>query len=797
MIINNIKIAVRSLRKNKAYTIVSALGLTLSITCCVLIFLLIKYHLSFDNFHSNSDRIYRIVTEMHRDNINYSRSVPAPLGQSIRNDYTFWEKLARIATFEEQLIIVKDESGLKKFKEKQGIAFAESSFFEIFNYPLIKGNKQVALQEINTAIITESIAKKYFGDDDPMGKTLWLEKKIGVTITGVLKNLPSNTERQTEIYVSYPTLKAYNNWMASDEAWGGIHTALQCFVLLKPNASIPVAEKAIFAYVAKYRPNSKNVHHYKFQALADLHFNANYDGVMEKKNLWVLSIIGFFLLVTACVNFINLATARAFNRAKEVGVRKVLGSSRKQLFFQFISETSVITFSAILLSLISVFLVLPYVNNLFKIQIYLNLFSDKVVLLFLFGLGLLVTLLAGTYPSLVLSNFRPVQALKGKLTQKNIGGFNTRRALILVQFCISQILIIGMLVVMRQMHYAKQADLGFDKEAILMVPLAPDSTNSGRNAIKSEIVRMLGVEKVSLCYAAPSSQYAWNNGVKFDNQTEDANFLTCIKAADPDYLSTFSLELIAGRNLLPSDTVKEILVNETFIRKLNLQSPKDVIGKFVTANGGEWKIPIVGVIKDFHDRSLHAEISAVAITTNSEMYEKYSIKINLKNAKSILTQLEALWNLKYPEQIFEYQFLDQEIEKFYESEELFLRLIKFFSFIAIFIGCLGLYGLVSFMIAQKQKEIGIRKVIGSSILQIFWIFGKEFSRLIVMAFLIAAPLGWWIMNNWLQDFKFRIEMGVWTFLAAIFISIFIAVITVTYRVYRAASENPIKAIRSE
>jgi ABC-type antimicrobial peptide transport system permease subunit len=794
---NYLKIAIRNLQRNKVYALINVMGLALSMSCGILIFALVKHHLSFDNFHNNSDRIYRIVTEQHRDNINYTFSVPNPLGKAFRNDYTFAEKVARICTFDEQLITVKQGNEIKKFRDEEGVAFTEPEFFEIFNYPLLRGDKKTVLAEPNTAIMTESAARKYFGDEDPINKTFKLDNRIEFKITGILKDLPANTDRRTEIYASYPTLKSFNEWSASDDSWGGIASSMQCFALLRPGVSPAQVEKVMPAYVKKYRPTSKNVHHYKFQPLAEMHFDARYSGPMEKKNLWILSFIGLFLIVTACVNFINLATAQALKRSKEVGVRKVLGSVRGQLFWQFISETGLISIFGAIVAILLAFLVLPYVNTLFSSQISINLVSDWQLMLFIVSLVVVVTLFSGSYPGLILAGFQPVLALKGKLSQQSIGGFNTRRTLIITQFAISQVLIIGMVIIGNQMKYAQQSDLGFQKDAIVTVPIASGTDLNKQKTIKSKFAALSGVEKTSIFNRPPASNSNWSTSIRFDNRAEDEIFRVNVKSADEQYLSTFNLELVAGRNVFPADSMRECVVNETFVRKLNFSSPQDVIGKTVSMNGGSSKGPIVGVVKDFHDRSFHEEITPVCITTMTGNYEMYGLKLNMANARNTLAAVEKIWTQANPDQIYEYQFVDESIAEFYETESTMLKLIQVFSGIAIFIGCLGLYGLVSFMVSQKTKEIGVRKVLGGSIGNIIWIFGKEFSRLIVIAFLVAAPLSWWLMNNWLQDFKFRIDIKLEVFILAIVSTFIVAALTVGYQVVRAALMNPVKSLKAE
>ena len=795
MIKNYFKIAWRNLLKNKSYAFINVMGLALSITCGILIFSLVKYHLSFDNFHANADRIYRIVTEQHRDNVSYTEGVPGPLGKALRTDYAFTEKVARIVMYDEQLITINTATGIKKFKEKGGTAFTEPEYFSIFNFPLVKGDINTALNEPNTAVVTERIAKKYFGNEDPVNKIFRVENKVDCKITGVLKDLPANTDQKAEIYVSYASLKEYDEWLAKDDSWGGIESAMHCYALLKPGVQPETVENVLPAYVKKFRAKSKNVHHYKLQPLADIHFNPHYGGAMEKRNLWVLSLIGFFLIITACVNFINLATAQALNRSKEVGVRKTLGSLRIQLFWQFITETGLITVIATVIAYGLSWIALPYVNDWFGIQVSLNILTSPQLPLFMLLLAVLVTFFSGSYPGIILSGFKPVEAIKGRSGQQNVGGLNTRRSLIVTQFAISQVLMIGMIVVMSQMRYAKRSDLGFNKDAIVMIPFASGADSTAAETLQNRFAAIPGVQKVSLCFTAPLDEEGWTTSLRYDNHTEDENFRVSFKAADQFYLSTFDLKLVAGRNFFPSDTVREYVVNETMLDKLGIRSPNNIIGKTLRVDGTP--APIVGVVKDFHDKSFHEDINAICISSKSGLFKSFAVKINMANSKTTLAALEKAWSNMSPNNIYEAKFLDESIAAFYETEDLMLKLVQVFSFIAIFIGCLGLYGLVSFMAAQKTKEIGIRKVLGSSVTQIVWLFGKEFSRLIIIAFVVATPLAWWAMNTWLQDFKFRISISIWFFVIAVLITFIVAALTVSYQAIKAAIANPVKSLRTE
>ena len=532
MLKNFFKLSWRSLLGNKAYTFINVSGLALSMACGILIFTTVKYHLSFDNFHPNSDRIYRMVTEQHRDVVNYVGSVPPSFAKTFRKDFTFAERTANVATFEGEFVTINTGDGLKKFKEPNGISFAEPEYFDIFNFPLLRGDKHTALSEPNTGIITQRIAEKYFGKEDPMGKVFKMDDKIPVRVTGILQNLPDNTDQQSEVFISYPTIKVYSDWFVADDAWGGITDALKTYVRLRPGVTPAQVEKALPAYVTKYRHESKNQHVYRLQPLKEVHFEARYGGVMERRNLWILSFIGIFIIVTACVNFVNLATAQALRRSREVGVRKVLGSLRSQLFWQFIAETALISILGLVVALAIATSVLPFVNSLFKTQMTIHLFSDWTLMFFLLLLTAVVTFLAGSYPGIILSRFKPVAAIKGKISNQQIGGFNTRRALIVTQFAISQILIIGMIVIASQMHYAKNSDLGFNKDAIVMVPLGLDSAGNSVSTLKDQLAKLSGVQKVTACYEAPSAAGGFGTSVRYDNRAEDEAFNIDIKSAD-------------------------------------------------------------------------------------------------------------------------------------------------------------------------------------------------------------------------------------------------------------------------
>lgn len=790
MLFNFFKIAVRNIRRSASSTLINVSGLGLGITCGLLIFSIVQYHLSFDNFHQNRERIYRFVTEQHRDQISYVAAVPPAFATAFRNDFSFGEIVGRICTITDQLITLEEDGDAQKFREE--IAFAEPEFFEIFNFPLVEGGRTNTLVEPNTAIVTEKVARKYFGDESALNKTFRLNNVIDFKIVGVLKDIPDNTDFRSEIYFSYSTIGQYNKWYGADDSWGGITSEIQTFARMQPGTDPSDVEKALPNYTKKYRPKSKNVHHYKIQPNDEMHFDSRYQGRMSKTTLWVLSVIGLFLIITACVNFINLATAQAIGRAREVGVRKVLGSMRSQLFLQFAIETSVIALMSAVTAFVVAYAALPYINTWFDTRISLNLFTNHTVTLFLILVVVFVTFLSCSYPGLILSGFKPVQALKGKLSDYG-SNFSLRRALIITQFTIAQVLLIGLIVIGFQMKYFMQTDMGFDKEAIVMIPIG--TQDSKMKTLKERFLKIPGVEEVSACFAPPASRSQWGSSLTYNNQADTENFGVSIKAADESYILTFGIDLVAGRNLQPSDSVREFLVNEMLVRKLNLSSVEEILGKIVSSDGKSG--PVVGVISDFHDQSFRSAISPILVTTRTEHYQDYGVRINMKEAGTTLAAIEKAWSAMYPEQIYEYQFLDQQTAEFYEAEQSVLKLIQVFSAIALFIACMGLYGLVSYMAVQKTKEIGIRKVLGGSVANILWIFGKEFFILILVAFLFAAPVGWWIMTKWLQNFEYSFTMTWWIFALEAAIISLVALLTVGIRSAKAAMMNPANALRTE
>lgn len=792
MLQNYFTVARRNLARHPSYTVINTLGLVLGISCGILIFTLVHYHLSFDTFHANADRIYRVTSELHNETISKYGTVPQPIGAAMRDDYSFVEKSAMLVNFGGNISIPSSRNHLK-FNEPNGVAYAEPAFFEIMNYPLVEGNVRTMLSQPNTAIITEQLAEKYFPGENATGKSFRLDNKTDFTVTGILKNLPENTDTRREIYLSYTTISQTQPWL---NTWGGIYSGTQAFVLLKPGTDLSQAKKAMSSLSTKYyNKKDSEVFRFSLQPLTDIHMNQEFGGAVAKSQLIALCFIAAFLIITACVNFINLATAQALGRAKEIGVRKAMGSMKGQLFWQFIIETALITLFAFVLAIGLSYLALPYMNQMLSTRVTLDLWKDLSQPLFIIGLLLTVIFVSGSYPGLVLAGFQPIAALKGKLTQRHVGGFSVRKGLVVMQFAISQTLLIGTIVITSQMRFNSEADMGFKRDAIVMLPV-PDAKPAKTSALRARLSGLPGVDKITFCQSPPASPNGnFDTGIRYASRAEEEKFTIFMKYGDPGYLPMFGLKLLAGRNLAESDTVREYLLNETAVKKLGIKSTDEVLGKDAVINGR--KGMIVGVIKDFHNGSFRDKIDPLCITTRADEFSTCAINISRRNVPATLASFEKIWNEVNPEYIYSYQFLDEHLKAFYENDRLILQLMRIFAAIAIFIGCLGLYGLISFMAAQKIKEIGVRKTLGAGVGSIVWLFGRQFAQLLVIAFLIAAPIGWWLMDKYLADFQYRVDLDATIFLAAIGITFVIAILTVGYRSVKAALMNPVKALRSE
>jgi ABC-type antimicrobial peptide transport system permease subunit len=801
MLKNYLATALRNLSRNKTYAAINIFGLALGITCSLVIFLAVKFELSFDTFHAKKDQIYRINTHVQfQGQDNALPNVAFPLIEALRNEIPQLAEATVVNYVGGGMIsIARDGQELLRYQEENGITYVEPRFFDMFDYTWVEGSPQHSLKEPRSVVLTESQAMKYFNDKSPVGKVLRLDNTYDLKVTGIVKDFPANTDFPFTVIVSHATL---NDVFSEQDRnnWVNLNYATQGYVILPKPANIKNLQAQIGDFTAKYMDAEEvKKRSYVLQPLSSIHFNEKYGNysnrVVAKETMWSLSLIGIFLIITACINFVNLATAQAMKRAKEIGVRKVLGSSRSQLFWQFIWETGMITFFALLVSIVFTNLGLPVLREILSLEIYFTPLQDPAVIAFMLGILVIVSFLSGVYPALILSGFNPIQALKSKFATHSTGSLSLRRGLVVLQFCISQVLIIGTIVVTSQMEYFRTKSLGFDKEAILTVPLA-GTRNLNFETMRSELTAHPGVAKVSFSNLGISSASRQRTVFNYAKNGAVEEFITDIKFGDNQYLETYKLKLLAGRNYLKGDSIKEFVVNKALIKQLGMETPEEAIGQTISL-WGQINAPIVGVVEDFHMTSLREGIEACILATNNRSYQTINVKLNTAQLKDALVHIEKVWTKQYPESIFSYQFLDQTIASFYEEEQKTASLFKIFAGIAIFIGCLGLFGLISFITTQKTKEVGIRKVLGASVANITLLFFKEFALLILIAFLIAAPIAYYVMSNWLQNFQYSIPMGASIFLIAILASLFIAALTVSYQSIKAALANPIKSLRSE
>jgi ABC-type antimicrobial peptide transport system permease subunit/AraC-like DNA-binding protein len=811
---NYLKIARRNLIRNKSYTAINVVGLAVGIAVCMVIFIIIQHQTSFDDFHSKKGRIYRVLTEYHHAesaSISYGKDIPFPMPLGLKMAFPQIEQVAPIfASHDDQLLIVDNNGNTEKtFKEQRGVFYTDPSFFKIFYFPLLAGS-YASLKDPNNVLLTKEIAEKYFGDwKTAIGKTIKLQAggymfEHGtdvLKVSGILATIPSNTDFQLKLVVAFGT-SFTGSYLAQSTDWAETVSNFGCYVLLPPDISADNFNQQLRAYSRKVESPGNNDSHI-IQPLNAVHYDTQVGDYSNKtisyQLLNVLWLIAAFILLIACVNFINLSTAQAINRAKEVGIRKVLGSSKSQLQTQFIIETFLIVTSAVMLAAIITIFALPSVSQLLALSLSFNIFSNPAIILFLFTVTIIVTALAGFYPSVVLSRFNPVNALKSKLSSNNSQGISLRRGLVVFQFIIAQALIIGTLIIVKQMNYFMDQPLGFDKDAIVNVSFRVDSLRLSKlDYLKKQLLSVNGVQAVSYSSNTPieDANDTWST-IRFNHAIKETDFKAITKFADEGYVPAYKLTLIAGRNLQPSNYTKEFLVNESLLKSLGIKNPDDILNKEISIWSDKIKCPVVGVVKDFNNRSFRQELAPLLISTNMTMYNQAGIKLATTNISSTMQSVKKIFEQTFPDFVYEYKFLDDKIEGFYKQENQLAQLYKIFAAIAIFLSCLGLYGLASFMAVQRIKEVGIRKVLGATAGSIVYLFSKEFIILIAIAFAIAAPIAWYYMHQWLQAYVYRINISWWLFAAGGFVAIIIALATISFQAIKAAKANPVKSLRSE
>jgi putative ABC transport system permease protein len=809
MLKNYLKTAWRNIKKNKSFFALNFIGLYISVVVCLLIGLIIMYETSFDKPVSDNISIFRIVkTTTSSTGKTYSPVTQYPLATAIRAAMPD-EKLISQIHFQKEDVISFET---KNFKE-ENIVFADSVFPKLFPLTVKQGSIQRALSERGFTILTEETAHKFFGNENAIGKRIKIGNSVDLEVAAIVADAPPNSHLPYNMLISYPSLTPGFIGGFPLDKWGLNAAGFTYIGLLNKNKIQYV--KSTLASIADEHLNNKKTGEtttFDLQPLPDIHYNQLYANsnpsyTVNYSYLYLISAIGLFLILTACINYTNLSTALAIKKSKEVGVRKTMGATRSHLIKQFLSETFLLTALVFVAAALSVRLFLPPLNNFLDRNISLNWFHLNSALL-LMGLWISVSLLSGLYPAFVLSGFNPIAALKNKIVTPNVSVITLRRGLVIFQFLTAQIFIIGAIVVAKQMNFIQSQSLGFNKDNVVDISL-PGNKPEQLKLLHDKLSAIAGISNVSFSLGAPVSEdnafTSFNRKEKYASEKIDVE----VKAADENYLKTYGLQLVAGRwfdengkrntdNAIPDSLRRyEFVLNETAVKSLGFSSAQDALGKYVTFGMNNISAPVIGVVKDYNTASLRDVVKPVMMVEFPFFYHTAGIKFTNSYSTSTLSAIEKAWASVYPQELFESNFLDEHVASLYKNEKRTQQLFNLFTFLSIMINVLGLVGLLSFMIEQKNKEIGIRKILGASVKDISFILSKDFLRLIIIAFFIAVPVAWILMNKWLQDFAYRTTISWWVFAVAVLAALIVTCIAVGFQTIKAATANPVKSLRTE
>lgn len=790
---NYLKIAVRNLWKHRGFSFLNIMGLAIGLTAGFLILLYVVFELSYDSFHTKGDNIYRVVTDIQTPSELIEADRPAwAVAKHLESEFQEIEAAVRIMDLGPVV-----RNGNIKYQETNMVA-ADSAFFKVFDFKLVQGDQENVLKEPYTMVLSETSAQKYFGGQDPIGQTLLVsDDAFPVRITGIMADIPENSHLRPEIVLSLSTFTQSLN-PETDEQWGNYGAA--AYVLLNSNTDPKVLESKLPDFLE--RNNGENMKESQMfvtiilEPFKDVYLQStrggNGNGSMT--NVYIFSIVAIFILLIACINFINLTTARSVERAKEVGIRKVIGAEKGQLGLQFIGESVIISFFAFILTVVLTALFLPSFNDMAGKTVSEGIFSNTLHICILLTISLTIGVLAGLYPAFVLSSFKPVSVLKGSFSTGTQGTI-LRKGLVITQFTISIALIIGTIIIYNQMNFMRSQELGFDKERTLVLEA---NVSPARTSLKLAIDNLPGVKSTSFSSAVPgggnSGAYSEIENKNGDMQVAnlDAYFV------DYDYLDQFGLKVLAGRGFsrdFVTDSTEAMVVNEKAIQLFGYASPEDAIGAKFDQWGRQGQI--VGVVKDFHFRSLQQNVLPLTIRIEPNNTDLITVKLKPENIQQTVASIKKEWQSALPDSPYNYYFLDEFFDRQYRTEERFGNLFLSFAALAILISCLGLLGLAAYSTLQRRREIGIRKVLGSSISEVVNLLSIDFLKLVGIAFLIATPLAWVFMNSWLEDFAYRIDIRWWMFALAGVCALLIALLTVSFHAVKAAIVNPVKSLRAE
>lgn len=792
MLKSHIKTAWRNLRKNKVFSFINILGLTIGITVCLMIFLFILNETSVDRFHAQGNNIYRVMRGFDRDGKTSSVAyLSGPYAAALENDFKGLIKKAVRVNPTDGLVTI----GNRSFHEKK-MYDTDAEFFTLFSFPLLKGDPATVLKDPSSVVLTETTAKKYFGSAaNAMGKVIELDKSLQLKVTGIAKDAPSNSHLEFDLVVPL------SNYVDRSFMKVWINNGLYTYVLLNPGVTQEQVEKQFPAFMAKYMGADMKKFGFQFTlsliALKDVYFqDAAFDGVKhgEKSVVYIFLSIALLILIIGCINFINLSTVRAAERSKEVGLRKVLGAVRNNIIWQFIGESVLVTVISCTLSVVLLWLVMPLYNHLLGYSLTIHWYAWQ-VWLFLAGIVLVVGFLAGSYPAFFLSGFTPFQALKGKL-RLGKSGAAFRQGLVVVQFSISVFLIIGTILMTKQMNYVKNKQLGYDKAQTMIIPIDNNDFYQNMHVFKHNLQSQGGIETVSMMSGEPGGFF---DGHMFDVEGHTERWQARTEFADFEFVKTLGLKIIAGRDFSPqfaTDTTDAILINKTAATKLGW-TPEQAIGKWIqnTVRDNN-KRRVIGVVDDFNFQSLKENIDALVISPADDRRVTL-IKIKPGYLDAAVTAVKKAYAGIAPAYPLEYRFLDEQFNDMYKANLRQQTILTVFAGLAIFVACLGLFGLASFTATKRVKEIGVRKVLGSSVQGIVVLLSKDLLKPVLIATCIAIPAGYYAMHRWLQNFAYQTPMSVWVFLLAAFAIFAIALVTVSIKAIKAATVNPVKSLRTE
>ncbi|GAB3907429.1 ABC transporter permease [Mucilaginibacter boryungensis] len=811
MIKNYLRSAWRNIARHKFISFVNIFGLTVGITCCLLILTYVFNELSYDKFNPNADRTYRVTrtfyTQDGTESLHLSAVAP-PFGPLLKTAFPDIEKVSRLLP--NGTIAVRYNE--KMFNETNSF-FADENFQDIFKLDVTRGDPKTGLTEPYNVMMTEAMARKYFGDQDPINQVVLLDNlKHGFKVTGIFKPLPNNSHMHAELLMSFNTLKDSTVYGEKQLRTNYGNNSFYTYLLLPKGYNAERINGQLSPFLDKYVQfkgmpaglKTSKVTKLTLQKLTDIHLRSHLDDEIENNGnitrVYIFSIIALFILLIACINYMNLSTARSALRAKEIGIRKVIGAQRQEIIRQFLSESVLITWVALVLAIGISALVLPYVNSVSGLTLSLSsLLSWKVIILIVL-LPFIVGLISGIYPAIFMSSFKPVRVLKG-LVKSGAGGISFRKVLVVLQFSISIILIVATTVVFRQLSFIQNKSLGFNKDYVVNM-FYNGNLNNTFDSFREELLKNPAIKEVGRSSRVPSGRLLddQNASVMQGDSLKPIKLDLKYVTTDYGFIPTYGIKLDAGRNFsraYVNDTTN-FIINEAAVQMLQWKNAQNAIGKDMMY--GNVKGKVIGVVNDFHFESLHQKIIPLLFAmppVKNNQYNYISVKVDGRNAQSAITTMESVWRHYLPESPFAYTFLDKKFERLYSSEQLQGRLVTIFSCIAIFIACLGLFGLSAFTISQRVKEIGVRKVLGASVPRIVIELSKDFLMLVLIAAVIALPIAWYSMNKWLLDFAFRISLSWWIFAMAGVIALIIAFVTISFQSVKAAIANPVKSLRSE